>query len=452
MIKRDAEAKLLNQAGKFPAVSVTGPRQSGKTTLVRQAFPDHEYVTFENPDNRSFFESDPRSFLSLHKSNVIFDEAQRVPDLFSYLQEIIDDSNEPGRFVLTGSQNFLLLKAVSQSLAGRVALFTLLPLSYHELASAGLEPKRAADWVFNGGYPRVFSSGIDPQSFFPSYIDTYLQRDVREELGVRSLSAFGKFLQLCALSCGNLLNVTSLARDCGVDTKTARDWLSILEASHIVYLLEPYFSNARKRLIKTPKLYFLDTGLTCNLIGIDSPEKLMTSPTRSIGPPWPTRRSRPSMRKAGRRSSRSGATAIRTRSTSSSSAVSGPWRAWRSNPLPRTSRSTSTRWPAYQSATSVWTPLLAPWSTAGMKTPRRSAAGSCRFGRHGGSSPAAHWSTARSRPQGGEGGLAVSTKAASEMHSPRRGKPAPLRLEPIRDARDRDRTQQREGERQYECR
>lgn len=278
MIKRDAEAKLLNQAGKFPAVSVTGPRQSGKTTLVRQAFPDHEYVTFENPDNRSFFESDPRSFLSLHKSNVIFDEAQRVPDLFSYLQEIIDDSNEPGRFVLTGSQNFLLLKAVSQSLAGRVALFTLLPLSYHELASAGLEPKRAADWVFNGGYPRVFSSGIDPQSFFPSYIDTYLQRDVREELGVRSLSAFGKFLQLCALSCGNLLNVTGLARGCGVDTKTARDWLSILEASHIVYLLEPYFSNARKRLIKTPKLYFLDTGLACNLIGIDSPEELMTSP------------------------------------------------------------------------------------------------------------------------------------------------------------------------------
>lgn len=262
---------------KYPAVSITGPRQSGKTTLARQAFPHHTYLSFENPDTRELFEDDPRGFLSLYQSNVIFDEAQRVPELLSYLQEVIDSSDVPGRFVITGSQNFLLLKAVGQSLAGRVALFTLLPLSYHELAGAGLKPATAAQWVFEGGYPRLFSSDIHPGDFFPEYVETYLQRDVRNELGVRSLSAFTMFLKLCALSCGELLNVSSLATDCGVDVKTARSWLSILEASHIIYLLQPHFSNVRKRLVKTPKLYFLDTGLACNLIGFSSADGLMTS-------------------------------------------------------------------------------------------------------------------------------------------------------------------------------
>ena len=212
-----------------------------------------------------------------YRSHVIFDEAQRVPELLSYLQGVIDEDDEPGSFVVTGSQNFLLLDTVSQSLAGRVALFTLLPLSYGELASAGLEPENAPTWVFKGGYPRLFSSRIEPQEFFPSYVDTYLQRDVRDELGVRSLASFSKFLQLCALNNGNLLNITSLSSDCGIDTKTAREWLSIMEASHIVYLLQPHFSNARKRLVKSPKLYFLDTGLACSLIGIEEPDDLFGS-------------------------------------------------------------------------------------------------------------------------------------------------------------------------------
>ena len=277
MIHRDLEAKVLELARKYPAVSITGPRQSGKTTLAKLAFPHHTYLSFENPDTRALFEADPRSFLALYHERVIFDEAQRVPELFSYLQEVIDSSDEPGRFVLTGSQNFLLLKAVGQSLAGRVALFTLLPLSYHELAMSNHTPETAAQWVFMGGYPRLFNSRLDPVDFFPEYVETYLQRDVRDELGVRSLSSFNTFLKLCALSCGEMLNISSLASDCGVDAKTVRGWLSILEASHIVYLLQPCFSNARKRLIKTPKLLFLDTGLACSLLGISSVEQLMRS-------------------------------------------------------------------------------------------------------------------------------------------------------------------------------
>lgn len=277
MIHREVESKLLELAGKFPAVSVTGPRQSGKTTLVRAAFPKHEYLSFEDLDTKGRFEDDPRGFLARYAEGAIFDEAQRVPSLFSYLQHVIDDSDKPGRFILTGSQNFLLSKAVGQSLAGRVALFTLLPFSYQELDHAGCAPVDAASWVFRGGYPRLFDGGVEPADFFPSYVETYLQRDVREELGVRSLSDFSRFLSLCALSSGELLNVSSLASDCGVSVSTARGWLSILEASHIIYLLQPHYSNLRKRLVKRPKLYFIDSGLACNLIGIDSPDELFES-------------------------------------------------------------------------------------------------------------------------------------------------------------------------------
>ena len=277
MILRDAEACVKDQAGKFPVVSITGPRQSGKTTLAKNAFPSYEYVSFENPDVRSLFNDDPRGFLGRHAGKVIFDEAQRVPELFSYLQETVDSGNEPGRFVVTGSQNFLLSKAVGQSLAGRVALFTLLPLSCSELFDAELMPVDAAAWVWRGGYPRIYDSKLEPSEFFPGYIETYLQRDVREELGVRSLAAFKRFLQLCALRCGEQLNVTALASDCGVDVKTARGWLSVLEASHIVYLLQPFFSNRGKRLVKRPKLYFLDTGLACSLIGLEAVEDVRDS-------------------------------------------------------------------------------------------------------------------------------------------------------------------------------
>lgn len=278
MIKRDVEQKIRAMAEKFPAISITGPRQSGKTTLARAAFPNHEYLSFENREVRRRFEDDPRGFLLRYSKGAIFDEAQRVPDLFSYLQQVIDDSRENGRFILTGSQNFLLSKAVGQSLAGRVSLFTLLPLSYRELAAADMAPHSAAEWVLRGGYPRLFDEELEEADYFPSYVETYLQRDVREELGVRALAEFRRFLRLCAMSCGELLNVASLASDCGISVATARGWLSLLEASNIIYLLQPHFSNARKRLIKTPKLYFTDTGLACSLIGLESVEDLVDSP------------------------------------------------------------------------------------------------------------------------------------------------------------------------------
>lgn len=277
MIAREMQDKLLTQAQKFPVVSITGPRQSGKTTLAKTAFPQHEYLSFEDPDTRDRFIDDPRGFLDRYKQGAIFDEAQRVPELFSYLQGVVDESDTPGRFVVTGSQDFLLSKAIGQSLAGRVAPFTLLPLSCRELAKAGRAPKSALEWVLHGGYPRLFKQAIEPGDFFPGYVQTYLQRDVREELGVRSLSDFGRFLQLCALSCGEVLNITSLASDCGISVATARGWLSVLEASHIIWLLQPFFANARKRLIKSPKLYLLDTGLACSLLGIESEDELFES-------------------------------------------------------------------------------------------------------------------------------------------------------------------------------
>lgn len=274
MIEREMTAKLLELSEQYPIVSITGPRQSGKSTLAKSSFPDYEYLSFENPDVRSSFEDDPVTFLRRHGSHVIFDEAQRVPELFSYLQGVVDESGQLGQFVITGSQNFLLMKSVSQSLAGRVALFTLLPLSQFELAASGKLPSTLQEWLFRGGYPRLYDAVRDPRDFFPDYVQTYLERDVRAELGVRNLAGFQSFLQLCALRCGELLNVSSLAADCGISPTTAREWLSILQASHIVFLLRPYYSNRTKRLVKSPKLYFHDTGLAAHLIGLESADDL----------------------------------------------------------------------------------------------------------------------------------------------------------------------------------
>ena len=274
MIEREMKPKLIELAGKFPVVYVTGPRQSGKTTLVRDAFPDYGYLSLEDPDTLSAFKDDPRTFLARYASHAIFDEAQRAPELLSYLQGLVDASGEPGQFVLTGSQNFLLMKDVGQSLAGRVAVLTLPPLSHHELSCAGLEPSSQEEWLFRGGYPRIFDADIEPADFFPAYVQTYLQRDVRVELGIRSISDFDRFLRLCAARNGALLNVSSLASDCGIAVRTARGWLSALEASNIIYLLQPYHSNTSKRLIKSPKLYFIDTGLACNLLGFEEADEL----------------------------------------------------------------------------------------------------------------------------------------------------------------------------------
>lgn len=280
MIPRDMKQKLLQLATKFPVVSVTGPRQSGKSTLIKNAFSAYTYFSFEDPATRELFQADPKGFLRLHNHHAIFDEAQRVPELFSYLQGMVDECDEPGSFIISGSQNFLLSKGISQSLAGRVGILRLLPLSYREISRGSQRPEHAWSWIYRGGYPRVIASDIDPLDFFPTYIETYLERDVRQELGVAKMEEFSRFIRLCALRSGELLNVTGLASDCGISNATANSWLSILSSSYVIHLLRPYSTNQGKRLIKTPKLYFLDSGLLCNLMGIESADELAAHPQR----------------------------------------------------------------------------------------------------------------------------------------------------------------------------
>lgn len=286
MIPRDLHGKLVAMTGKFPIVSLTGPRQSGKSTLVRNSFPDYRYVSLEDPDMRALAQEDPRSFLNLYDNHVIIDEAQRVPEIFSYLQGHVDDRNESGQYILSGSQNFLLAKNIAQSLAGRAAILKLLPFSYRELSSYGKQPSISFpipsinSWMQTGGYPRIYDFGIASVDYYPSYIQTYLDRDVREESGIAKMTDFNRFLALCATRVGKLLNMTALANECGVTVKTANDWLSILESSYIVFRLRPYHKNYGKRLIKAPKLYFHDTGLACSLLGIDDADELTTSDRR----------------------------------------------------------------------------------------------------------------------------------------------------------------------------
>lgn len=280
MLHRTLSGKLLSLTKQFPVISITGPRQSGKSTLVRDAFPDYRYVSLEDTDMRAVAQDDPRSFLARFDNKVILDEVQRVPELFSYMQGVIDNTNAPGQYILSGSQNFLLLKSISQSLAGRVAILHLLPFSYDELASTDHEPTNMSDFLFRGGYPRLNVMGISPNDFFPNYISTYIDRDVRAELGVRKVSEFNTFLTLCATRVGEVLNIESLANDCNINVDTVRSWLSILESSFIAFRLHPYHKNFGKRLIKASKLYFYDTGLAANLLGIESTEQLAASQYR----------------------------------------------------------------------------------------------------------------------------------------------------------------------------
>lgn len=290
MIERAIAAHLKAISGRFPVVTLTGPRQSGKTTLVRTAFPDAEYVSLEEPDVRSRALEDPRGFLARFRGPSILDEAHRAPDLFSYLQGLVDRPHAPGPFVLTGSHNFLLLEQVSQSLAGRAAVLHLLPLSVAELARrpplpletlAGTAPAGARplaggllETLWKGFYPRIHDRAVPPVEWFGSYVQTYLERDVRVVLNVGDLETFGRFLRLCAGRSGQILDLTSLASDAGVSHTTARRWLSVLEASFLVVLLRPYHRNFGKRLVKNPKLYFLDTGLLCYLLRIRSSDDL----------------------------------------------------------------------------------------------------------------------------------------------------------------------------------
>lgn len=276
LIPRQASATLKSLAQGFPVLAVNGPRQSGKTTLVRECFPDKPYVSLENLDQRESATRDPRGFLARFPDGAILDEAQRCPDLFSYLQQIVDEAKRPGLFVLTGSQQFGLLTGITQSLAGRVALVTLLPFSRDELEAAGRAPDALETMLYAGGYPPIHDHGLDPAVWFANYVATYVERDVRQLVNVRDLTDFQRFLGLCAGRTGQLLNLSALANDAGVTHNTARAWISVLEASYLVHRLPPHHANFNKRLVKAPKLYFLDVGLAAWLAGVRSADDLRT--------------------------------------------------------------------------------------------------------------------------------------------------------------------------------
>jgi predicted AAA+ superfamily ATPase len=275
MIKRVLEEKIIQLAQKFPVVSVTGPRQSGKTTLIRSLFPAYLYESLEEPDIRLLAESDPRRFLK-PDAKMIIDEIQRVPELFSYIQTITDKAKINGQFIISGSQSFLLNQHISQSLAGRVAILNLMPLSLSELANFGLPIKSYSKLILRGFYPRLYDQDIDQGDFFPNYIQTYVERDVRLLQNVHDLTLFVRFLKLCAGRTGQLLNLNSLANDCGISPNTTKSWISVLETSFIIFLLQPHYRNFNKRIVKTPKLYFYDTGLACSLLEIRTENQLST--------------------------------------------------------------------------------------------------------------------------------------------------------------------------------
>lgn len=280
MISRDAEKKLRQLSRSFKSVAVVGPRQSGKTTLVKNLFKNKQYVSMENPDTMRFALEDPRAFLASFPNGAIIDEAQRAPDLFSYLQEILDNSKKRGLFILTGSNNFLLQQSISQTLAGRIGYLTLLPFSVNELLLAKKLPKTEDQLFLKGFYPPVYHQHIQPTDWYPNYIRTYIERDVRQLKNITDLNRFGRLLSLLAGRCGQELNMNSLSIEAGVDLKTIQSWIGILESSFIIFLLKPHFKNFNKTVIKRPKLYFFDTGLVCSLLQISSPKHIDTHPLR----------------------------------------------------------------------------------------------------------------------------------------------------------------------------
>jgi len=278
MIQRQMTEKLAKLASQFPVVGVIGPRQSGKTTLTKATFSKYAYVTLEDIDIRLLALQDPRRFFATYgnEHGLIIDEVQEAPDLLSYMQGIVDQEYKPGYFIVTGSQNFLMLEKISQTLAGRIALLTLLPLTVDELKQANQLPKSPEELLLKGLYPRVYNQPIDASDWFLNYIATYLERDVRQIIKVTDLVTFQRFLKLCAGRNGQLLNYTALADDCSISPNTARAWVSLLETSYIVHLVQPYYKNFNKRIIKTPKLYFYDTGIVCCLLEIKSVEQLQS--------------------------------------------------------------------------------------------------------------------------------------------------------------------------------
>jgi predicted AAA+ superfamily ATPase len=280
MVKRAIQSKILSYARQFPVVTITGPRQSGKTTLCKMAFPKKKYFSLEDLDVRNYAHTDPRSFLEeARKKGAILDEIQRVPELLSYIQTIVDSEKKEGLFILTGSQNFELLNSISQTLAGRTALATLLPFSYSEIykKSSGITLDTL---LYTGFYPRIYDKNLNPTETLSFYTNTYVERDVRNLINVRDLSKFELFLKLCASKTGQILNISSLGNDCGINHNTAKNWLSVLEASYIIHLVQPHYKNFKKRLIKSPKLYFVDVGLAAYLLNIHNVKHMAGHPLK----------------------------------------------------------------------------------------------------------------------------------------------------------------------------
>ena len=280
MIQREAQHKLAQLGDTFKAIAVIGPRQSGKTTLVKVTFPEKPYLSLENPDTRNFAMEDPRGFLQNLPNGAILDEVQRTPLLFSYLQEILDNSNQKGLFILTGSNNFLLQESISQSLAGRVGYLNLLPFSIKELLTVNLLPETDEEVMVNGFYPPIYDQRISSLDWVPNYIKTYIERDVRQIKNVSDLLIFEKFMSVLAGRTSQELNLTSISNEVGVDLKTVQSWIGILESSFIIYLLKPHFQNYNKTIVKRPKVYFYDTGLVCSFLRISNVSQLENHPLK----------------------------------------------------------------------------------------------------------------------------------------------------------------------------
>lgn len=281
MIQRAAQAKIKQLARKFPAIGLLGPRQSGKTTLVKEIFPRKPYISFENQDNVWLATHDPRAFLAAYSRGAIFDEIQKVPLLLSYLQGIIDaNPSKTGLFIITGSQNLLLLESVSQTLAGRIAFIHLLPFSIAELSESKFKSQSLNRIILNGGYPRLYDRKIAPPDFYPNYLLTYVERDVRQIKNIANLGIFQRFLKICATRVGQEINYASISNDAGIDQKTVISWFGILEASFIAFRLQPFYKNLGKRITQMPKLYFYDTGLCCSLLELETESHVNTHPLR----------------------------------------------------------------------------------------------------------------------------------------------------------------------------
>lgn len=279
-IKRDAQEIIKNLLKQYPAVVLTGPRQSGKSTLAKNILPNAVYVSLEDLDEREFARSDPRGFLKRFENGGIIDEIQKVPELMSYLQSFLDNKKKKTAVILTGSAQLTLLANISQTLAGRTAIIELLPLSYRELGKSNVAPEILEQLFFKGFYPRLYKEKINPTDWHQDYVKTYIERDIRDLLKIHNLGTFQRFLKMCAGRAGQILNLSSMANDCGISHSTASAWLNILEATYIIFRLEPHYKNFSKRLIKSPKLFFYDTGLLCFLLDIKAHVELETHPFR----------------------------------------------------------------------------------------------------------------------------------------------------------------------------